>query len=149
MNHNLANAISAIRVSDAVAAGTTDVTSAVIDMQNYEGALIIFAFGAITASAVTSCKAQQSGDDGASDAYADLLATGITVADDDDNQIVILDIFKPEERYLKAVIDRGTQDAVVDGIFVLRYGAMKLPATDDSATVVASEVHVSHEEGTA
>lgn len=149
MSQNLAKAISAIRVSNAVAAGTTDVTSSVIDMQNYEGALIVFAFGTITASAVTSCKAQQSSDDGGSDAYADLLATGITVADDDDNQLVILDIYKPRERYLKGIIDRATQNAVVDGIFVFRYGAKKLPATDDSSTVVASETHVSPAEGTA
>jgi len=146
---NLAKMVSAIRVSNAVAAGTSDVTSSAIDMQNYEGCLMIFALGTITASAVTSCKAQQSSDDGGSDAYADLTGTSITVADDDDNQIVILDIYKPKERYLKGIIDRATQNAVVDGIFVLRYGAKKLPAVDDSSTVVASETHVSPAEGTA
>lgn len=146
---NLSNLVSAIRVSNAVAAGTTDVTSSVIDMQGYEGALIIFAFGTITASAVTSVKAQQSSDDGAVDTYADLLGTSITVADDDDNQIVILDVYQPRERYLKGIIDRATQNAVVDGIFVLRYGSSKVPATDDASTVVDSEVHSSPIEGTA
>lgn len=146
---NLSNMCSAIRVSSAVAAGTTDVTSSAIDMQGYEGALIIFAFGTITSGAVTSCLVHQSSDDGGADAYTALLGSGVTVADDDDNQIVIIDVYKPRERYLKGVIDRATQNAVVDGIFVLRYGASKQPATNDSATVVGREIHRSPAEGTA
>lgn len=146
---NLAKLVSGIRVSNAVAAGTGTVTSSAIDMRNYEGALIVVAFGAIVSGAATSIKAQQSSDDGGSDAYADLLGTSITVADDDDNQFVVLDIYKPRERYLKAIVSRATQNSTVDGIFVLRYGAKKLPAVDDSSTVVASETHVSPAEGTA
>ena len=146
---NLAKLTSAIRVSNAVAAGTSAVNSGEIDMQNYESCLIIFAFGTIVSGAATSVKAQGSSDDAAADAYADLEGTSITVADDDDNQIVILEIVNPKERYVRGVISRATQNATVDGIFVLRSGAKKLPATDDSATVVASETHVSPAEGTA
>ena len=146
---NVAKNSSAIRVSNAVAAGTTTVNSGEIDMQNYESCVITFAFGAITAGAVTSVKAQQSSDDAVGDAYADLTGTSITVADDDDNKIVELEIVNPRERYVRGVISRATQNAVVDGIFVQRFGAKKLPAVDDSATVVASETHVSPAEGTA
>ena len=146
---NFAKMSSAIRVSNAVAAGTTTVNSGEIDMQNFESCLIIFAFGAITAGAATSVKAQQSSDDAVGDAYADLEGTNITVADDDDNQFAVLEITNPRERYVRGVISRATQNAVVDGIFVLRFGAKKLPAVDDSATVVASLTVVSPDEGTA
>lgn len=146
---NLSKLTSAIRVSNAVAAGTTDITSSAIDMQGYEGCLIFVLFGTITASAVTSVKAQQSSDDGASDTYADLTGTSITIADDEDNTVAILDIYKPRERYLKCIVDRGTQNAVVDGIFALRYGARVQATTHDATTVPNVETHISPAEGTA
>ena len=146
---NLANNISAIRISNAAAAATTDITSSAVDMQGFEGCIFIVTMGAITSGAVTSVKLQQSSDDGGSDAYADLEETSVTVADDDDNQVVIVDIKFPRERYLKCIVDRGTQNAVVDGIVALRYGSREQPATNDSSTVVSREVHCSPAEGTA
>lgn len=137
------------RVSNAAAAGTTDVTSSAIDMQGFEGVKIYFLFGTITTGAATSCKVQQSSDDGDADAYADLAASSVTVEDDDDNQAVVIDVYRPQERYLKAVIDRATQDAVVDGILAVKYGPKKVPTSDDSATVVGRNVLVSPAEGTA
>lgn len=146
---NRANTEKTIRVMNAVAAGTTDQTSSAIDTQGFEGVKIYTAFGTITSGAVTSVKVQQSSDDAAADAYADLAGTSITVADDDDNQVVVHDIYRPQERYLKVVIDRGTQNAVIDGIIAVLYGADKMPTTDDSSTVVSRETHSSPAEGTA
>lgn len=146
---NRANTEKAIRVMNGVVAGTTDQTSSAIDTQGYEGVKIYTALGAITSGAVTSVKVQQSSDDAAADAYADLTGTSVTVADDDDNQVVVHDIYRPRERYLKVVIDRGTQNAVIDGIIAVLYGADKMPTTDDTSTVVARETHSSPAEGTA
>lgn len=130
-----------------VAAGTTDLTSAAIDTAGYQGARIIIGFGAITANAVTSVKAQQCDTEGGD--YADLAGSAITVADDDDNQIVVIDIFRPQERYLKTIIDRGTQNAVVDFMIVELYNPRVIPAATSDATVVATEKHTSPDEGTA
>lgn len=146
---NRANTEKTIRVMNGVAAGTTDQTSNAIDTKGFDGVKIYTLFGAITGSAVTSVKIQQSSDDGSADAYADLAGTSITVADDDDNQVVVHDIYRPRERYLKVVVDRGTQNAVIDGIIAVLYSATKSPTTDDSSTVVARETHVSPAEGTA
>jgi hypothetical protein len=136
------------RVSNAVAAGTTDINSSEIDMQNFEGVVFIVAFGTITASAVTSIKAQQDTATGMASA-ADLEGTGVTVADDDDNQLFWLDIFRPQERFVRCVVDRATQNAVVDGIWAVQYGPKKKPTTHDSTTVGGGEVHASPAEGTA
>lgn len=146
---NRANTEKVIRVMNGVAAGTTDQTSSAIDTAGFEGVKIYTLFGAITGSAVTSVKIQQSSDDGSADAYADVEGTSVTVADDDDNQVVVHDIYRPRERYLKVVVDRGTQNAVIDGIVAVLYGADKMPTTDDTSTVVARETHVSPAEGTA
>lgn len=144
-----ANQESAIRVLNAVAAGTSAQTSSVIDTAGYDGVKIYSAFGAITAGAATSVKLQQSSDDGSSDAYSDLEGSSITVADDDDNQVAIHDLYRPLKRYIKVVISRATQNAVIDGVLAVRYGAKKLPATNDSATIVALESYASPAEGTA
>jgi predicted ribosome-associated RNA-binding protein Tma20 len=146
---NTANREKAIRIMNGVVAGTTDQTSSAVDTQGYDGVKFYTAFGAITAGAVTSVKVQQSSDDGAVDTYADLTGTAITVADDDDNQLTVHDIYRPRERYLKVVVDRGVQNAVIDGVIAVLYGAKEMPTISDSATVVARETHVSPAEGTA
>jgi hypothetical protein len=57
-------------------------------------------------------------------------------------------VFRPAERYVRAVVTRGTADAVIDGVIAIQYGARVLPATQD-ATVAGIETHVSPAEGTA
>lgn len=146
---NRANTEKVIRVMNAVAAGQTAQTSSAIDTAGYEGVKIYSMFGTITSGAATSVKVQQSSDDASADAYADLAGSSVTVADDDDNQVVVHDIYRPRERYLKVVISRATQNAVIDGIVAVLYGADKMPTTDDTTTVVARETHSSPAEGTA
>ena len=146
---NLSKAGKVTRVSNAVAAGQTAINSASVDMKAFHSAQFIVAFGAITASAVTSVKLQQSSDDASADAFADLLGTSITVADDDDNQLIVLDINEPQERYVRCVVSRATQDSVVDGIICQQYNAFEEPVTHDSSTVVGSEFHHAPAEGTA
>ena len=137
------------RVSNAVAAGQTVINSASVDMSGFDGVGFAVAFGAITATAVTSVKVQQSGDDGVADAWADLTGTSITVADTDDDKLFVVDVAHPTERYLRAVVSRGTADSVVDGIIAVQYGPKKTPTTHDAATVGGVETHPAPDEGTA
>jgi len=145
---NLSNILKVTRVMNAVAAGTTDQNSSILDMQGCEGVIFLISFGTITAGAVTSVKAQQDTAVGG-ETMADLEGTSITVADDDDNQVVVLDIYRPQERYVRCVVDRDTQNAVIDGIIALQYGVDHAPTTNDATTVVSREIHASPDEGTA
>ena len=151
MKQNLTNAVNTKRIKvDGTnytgAANTTDLTSEYVDTQGFEGARFICGFGAITSGAVTSVKVQQCDTSGGN--YADLEGTGITVADDDDNQITVVEVYRPRERYLKHVVDRGTQNAVIDFLIVELYGAIEQPVSADSMTV-SQEIHNSPAEGTA
>jgi len=146
---NFAKATSVISVANASAAGTSDVTSAAIDMKGYEGVMILVKFGAIVSGAATAVTAHTSSDDGSADAYTAILGSSQTVADTDDNKVFVMEFVKPRERYLKAVVTKATQNSTVESIVAIRYGAKKLPATDDSTTVGGSETHVSPAEGTA
>lgn len=136
------------RISNAEAAATTDINSASVDMaadNGYEGVEFMVAFGTITSGAVTSVKVQGSTDDSS---FSDLTGTSATVADTDDNKIVVVEIYKPTYRYLRVVVDRGTQNAVVDGIFA-RLHSNRLEAVSQSSDVISSEIHLSPAAGTA
>lgn len=136
------------RVLDAIAAGTSDQNGTVIDMQNFDSVAFIVMFGAIVAGAVTSIKAQQGTQVGGGD-MADLLGTAITVADSDDTSMAILEIKRPRERYVRVVVDRGTQNATIDGAIAIQSGPRVKPTTHDATTVLGSELHASPAEGTA
>ena len=127
-------------------AGTTDINGATLDMSGFEGVLMKVTFGAITASAVTSIKAQQGAASDLSDT-ADLLGTGQTIADTDDEKVFYIDLYKPRERYVRLVVDRGTQNAVVASAEYEQYGARNEPVTHGSN--VSGETHISPAEGTA
>lgn len=142
-----------IRISrplGAVAAGTTLQTSAAIDMQadgGYDGVLLIFHFGALTATQVTSIKAQYSDDDSS---YADIAGSAsVALADADSGKCLVLDIYQPASRYIKALISRGTANAVIDGITAIQYRGKKRPSTHLSTHVKSSEVLVAPIAGTA
>lgn len=140
-----------VKISQAVtvtngAAGTSDINGEILDMQGYEGVLMVVTMGAITSSAVTSIKAQQGAASTMSDA-ADLLGTAQTIADTDDEKTFYIDLYKPQERYVRLVVDRGTANAVVASATYYQYGAHKAPVSH--GTNVSGETHVSNTEGTA
>lgn len=146
MNPSKNMKISTAITPTAGAAGTTDINGTTLDMSGYEGVLMIVRFGAITGSAVTSIKAQQGAESDLSDA-ADLAGTGQTVADDDDDQTFYIDLYRPTDQYVRVVVDRGTQNAVVASANYIQYGARKAPVSH--GTGVSGETHVSPAEGTA
>jgi len=130
------------RVSNAVAAGTSDINSSSVDTDNCQTVGFIVSFGAIVASAATSVKLQQSSDDGGSDAFADLSGASITVADTDDNTLVLIEITEPQERYVRCVVDRGTQNATVDSITAITKGSRKLPIDNTTDSTVSNQLTV-------
>ena len=53
---------------------------------------------------------------------ADLAGSAVSIADSDDNKLLVLDIHRPAERYVRAVVTRGTADATIDGVIAILYG---------------------------
>lgn len=146
----LTDEIKVTRVSNAVAAGTTDIEASSVNMAGWDGVVFVALFGTLTATQVTTLKAQQSSDDGVADGFSDLAGTATgPMADDDDNQVAMLDIVRPGKQYVRPVIDRGTANAVVDGILAIQYRARSVPTTQDATTVAFTEQHHAPAEGTA
>ena len=141
---NLSKAAKLVRVSNAVAAGTTTVNSASVDMQGFHGVAFAVEFGAITAGAATAIKLQGSHD---GTAWDDLKNTSQTVADSADNKTFVADVMRPMHRYLRAVVSRATQNAAVDSILAIAYGADREPVALDPS-VAGVELHLSPAAGT-
>jgi hypothetical protein len=142
MHFNLAQAVEVRRVVNATAAGTTTINGSSVDTQGYDGVAFIALFGALTATQVTSLKAQQSSDDGSTDSYDDLAGSGSgNLADGDGNKVLVLEVFKPAKRYVRPVILRGTANAAVDGVIALLFRAEKTPVPTGT-TVAKTPVQV-------
>lgn len=121
------------RVMDAQAAGSTDVNGSGLSLAGYDGILFIALLGTLTATQVTQMKAQQSSDDGSADAYADIADSETDAMDDaDDNKLLVLDIYRPEEEYVRPVLERATANAVIDGVIAIRYKSRDVPITQGS-----------------
>lgn len=132
--HNFLIGNNVKRVMNAVAAGTTDQNSTGVDMTGYEEVTFIAAFGALTATQITSMKAQQSDDDGSADDYTDLAGTSTgPAADADSNKMLALGIYRPKKKWVRAVVDRGTANAVIDGIIAIRSRSRLEPVAQDAS----------------
>jgi hypothetical protein len=115
------------------AAGTADIESTIVDTAGYGGVQFVIQLGAITSGAVTSAYVQQNTANSTS-GMATLAGTTATIADDDDGQYVVIDVARPAERYVRLVVDRGTQNAVVAAAHAYLYNPSVAPVTNsDSA----------------
>jgi len=139
-----------LRLSGAIAAATTDVTNMTsVDMKGYDSVTILACADAITASAVTSIKVQQSSDDGSADDWSDLEGTSVSIADDADNTMSIVEVIKPQKRYVRLYIDRGTANAAFEGVYAIQFGPKSGPVTQSTTDVATLESHLTPDEGTA
>lgn len=130
------------------AEGATDRTGAEADMQGWDGILIITKFAAIATGATTVVKAQQDTATGMGSA-ADLTGTGITVADNDDDQIFVIDLYKPLERFVRGYVDKDTSNNSAESMIYVLYSGSKAPFANNQTDEVTYELHVSPAEGTA
>ena len=131
----------------AVSAGTSTLTSNIIDTAGYEGVRFVWLFGAIVTGGAPAVKVQQD-TDVAGGGMADLEGTAQAPADTDDSKLFISEVVRPRERYLRVVTTRATQNATVDGLIAELFGPRRKPITKDT-TVGGQEVAVSPVEGTA
>jgi hypothetical protein len=128
-----------VHVMNAVAAGTSNQTSSSVDMsQNggYRGCRFIADIGTLTASQVTSMKVQGSPDNSDwTTLGGDLAGTGTgNMADADSNKTLIVDIYRPKFRYLRAIVVRGTANAVINCVLAELYEPITEPTTQDATT---------------
>lgn len=136
--------VNVTRIYAGAVAGFGDILSSdILDMTGYEGVMFIADLGDQAATAVATLTAQQD-TDAAGGTMATLtgsVAHTFAAADGDDD-LLVLDVYKPTERYIRAQLQRATANITVKSIIAIQYGAMKTPVTQ-STTVLDSDLLVS------
>lgn len=123
------------------ATGVTTLTTSTIDTQGFEGVMFVGSLG--TANAGNFAKARQGQQSNMSDG-ADLANTKVVPVANGDS--FLIDIYKPQERYVDVQIVRGVTTITGD-VYAILYGPRKAPTAHGST--IAAETHISPAEGTA
>ena len=116
--------------------GTDDGT--ILDMQGYEGVMFVAHFADVDDTSVLTLQAQQD-ELNAGGGMATLTgnATFTAGAANADDDCLVLDVYRPEKRYIRVQLVVATANAIVASVIAYQYGARKTPVTQGS-TVLAS-----------
>lgn len=143
MARNFLSRVKLVKVKDHSAASTAAVESDIVDTAGYEGVVFFTSLG--TANATNTIKVQQSATN-ATDDMTDLTGTSVTSGSSDED--VIVEVHRPTDRYVRAVVTRGAS-STCESIWAALYGqGARISANSVSGTQVA-ELHVAPSEGTA
>jgi hypothetical protein len=143
MGRNFLNNSKLVKLQDHTAAGTTELTSSIVDTAGYRG--VVFFTSVSTANATNSMKIQQNTANQTT-GMADLTGTSITSGSSDED--LITEVHQPLERYLQVVVTRGAS-TTCESVWACLYGGTTgVTANTTSGTQIA-ELHVSPAEGTA
>ena len=119
-------------------AATTNVNCASYDMVGsfggpFDSCLAICTMGALSSSQNTILKWQGSTDN---TTFTDLVNTHQgPPGDTDSGKLLVSDVFRPQVRYVRPVVQRGTGNAVIACVTVVLYNAHSLPITTQDSTV--------------
>lgn len=128
------------RVLGPVVAGTSTQTTSAVNMSGVQTVLFVVGLGTITAGGVVTCTLRGSNDDST---YGDLEDDAdanqeVTIYDSEDNLLVLIEVVKPRQKYIKLQIVRATANAVIDLVIaIMGVWHRTLPVVQDTA-------HVSH-----
>ncbi len=146
--HNLLTNTKQCPLKNYQSAATGAVTSDTLDTAGYDSVMFLTKLGALTTNTVVTVKIQQGAESDMSDA-ADLEGTSLAPEDTDDNLLVVHDVNRPQERYLRVVVARGTANAVIDSIVAILYNSHAGPVSQTTGCVAESEHFLTPIEGTA
>jgi len=137
---NLSKNVNIVRVANSASTAQTDVNSSILDMSGYDGVIFIASMGAITGGGACTLEAQQNTANSTSGMAQ--LSGSVATGDDTDNISLVVDVYRPLKRYVRAVLKRADENSVADGIIAIQYKGRKAPVTF-GATVKDSKIVVS------
>lgn len=134
-----------------IAAGQTLQTFSTLSLVQggiaFAGVRCVVILGDVTATALAHLKAYQGKDSGGSDkaALSGTAAQAAAGASDQDDKMLIVDVYKPLEPYITFELVRGTANVAVDAVFYEFYEPREEPVTQD-ATVLDNDCLVEPDE---
>lgn len=123
------------------AASSTDDNSAIVDMSGYESAVFMTTITDSVDTGVATLTIEQNSVNSASGMAAITgAAATVTSAENDDlnNKLLIVEVVKPQQRYLQAVRTSATANIAFGDVICIRHRKRVTPASQSSSTVAAS-----------
>ena len=124
-------------------ANNTDQNSDRIDMSGWDGIVFFVPITdcANTGVATLKVEANTVDSDSGMAAITGASAVATSAADDDlNNTILIVDVFRPQKRYVQGVITSGTANIAFGNTFAIRYKGSKMPITQHASVKTIAQV---------
>ncbi len=137
---NLSKSIKVTVVEASAVAGTSELTSDILDMSGFEGVMFLALTGDVTNASVLTLTAKANSTNSVSSPTpvtqkaTDAFTASATSADD---KVLMVDVYRPPLRYVFATLTRADQNAVIGGIIAIQYCPTTKP-TSQHASVIAS-----------
>jgi len=132
-----------VKVENSAAAGTGTVVGEIVDTAGYGGACFVYKLGAVTDAGVVTLKVYQGSNATVTD-VAELTGASAAIAatSSDSEQMLVVDVILPRERYLRPSLIIADQTAEIDWGMCILYNPRVIPVTqtaavDDDALVVS------------
>lgn len=131
MNLNFLRDCKITRVEASAVAGTTTLTTDILNMQGYDSVCFIALLGDVTDTSVLALKVlgNATNDTVSPTEYAGNAAF-TAGASNADSKMLIVDVQKPRDQYVYATLARGTANAVLDGIIAIQYNSHEKGLSD-------------------
>ncbi|MFA5423833.1 MAG: hypothetical protein WC374_08255 [Phycisphaerae bacterium] len=140
------NLMKNILVSEALApvtAGQQSSKSDVLDMQGYDGVLFVVPITDCTSGAVATLTVQENTANSTTGMASITSASATntsTAGDDQNNKLLLVDVYRPLKRYVMGLLTIGTQDAASGNMLAIRYCGSKAPIAEDATILDATVV---------
>lgn len=128
--HELSKNVKATVVQAAVAAGSTDVATAEVDMSGYEG--VLFLASLTPASTATTYKVSAQVAASTTTTFATVYGSSEETGASGGMSGTLLhsvDLRQPSQRYARCYVTRDTSNVAIESVIALQYGPMKAPTT--------------------
>lgn len=138
---NFVKEVKHTRVSNGVAAGTSDFFTSYVDNQNFDGVVMTALLGTVTGSGTcvfslwgaTSSTASTTG-------YTAISGATISITAGEDNKFLTVEASRPRQRFIRGKLVRAVGNVVVDGVLAQQHSPRKLPVTHSTSTYGAAPV---------
>ena len=132
-----------VKVENSVASGTGTTVGEIVDTAGFGAACFIYKLGTVTDAAAITLKIYTGTDATVSD-VAELSGASAAIAatSSDSEQMLVVDVIKPRERYLRPSIIIADQACEIDWGVCMLYNPRVIPVTQpsgvDDSTIVVS-----------
>ena len=125
-----------VNVENSVAAGQATTVGEIVDTAGFQGACFLYKLGTVVDGAAVTLKIYQGSDATVSD-VAELSGASAAIATtaSDSEKVLMIDVIKPRERYLRPTIVTATQDVEIDWAVCILYNPKVKPVSQTAALV--------------